>query len=35
MPDGALFDELGIMVTDDRRLVVRGYTTYALRLATP
>lgn len=32
MPDGALFDEMGIMVTDDGRLVVHGHTTYALRL---
>jgi hypothetical protein len=32
MPDGAVFDEMGIMVTDDGRLVVHGHTTYALRL---
>jgi hypothetical protein len=33
MPDGALFDELGIMVTDDGRRAAGGPWTHALRAA--
>jgi DNA-binding IclR family transcriptional regulator len=35
MPDGALFDEMGITVTDGGRLVVHGHTTYVRAWSAP